>query len=99
MNEAAMMGTPSLVSEGSAALELINHGINGLICVDDALSICDSIQDFLYCKTEHEQTMIGKSAMNTLPIPWDTIIDEIKKGYEMLLKNFKECSPLQQPKL
>ena len=99
VNEAAMMGTPSLVSEGSASSELINHGINGLICADDALSICDSIQDFLYCKTEHEQTIIGESAMNTLPIPWDTIIDGVEKGYEMLLKNFKEYSSLQQPKL
>jgi glycosyltransferase involved in cell wall biosynthesis len=52
VREAAVMGTPSVVVKNTAPAEVITDGVNGLICNDDTVSLCDVIEHYLFGMSE-----------------------------------------------
>ncbi len=80
IREAAVMGTPSLVAEGSAPAECIVHGENGLISSDAPESLADAICGYLDLP-EKERKHIGENARNTVPVGWSSVFDEVERRY------------------
>ena len=80
VREAAAMGTPALLIEGSCSAEGITHGENGYLCQNSVEAITDAILAAL--PTAHE---VGERAKETIPIPWDTLMTQVVARYEALI--------------
>ena len=83
VREAAVMGTPSVMVRGSTAAEIIRDGENGFLCENDPKDLCRVISgalddpDLLACA--------GKRARETIPVPWETIMETAAARYERLV--------------
>ena len=85
VREAAAMGTPAVVVEGSGAAEQIIDRENGFICLDNDLSLHDAI---VYALDQPDiAKRVGMAARKTLCISWDSIIDSVINRYANLIKN------------
>jgi len=84
VREAAAMGTPAVVVEGSGAAEQIIDRENGFICLDNDLSLHDAI---VYALDQPDiAKRVGMAARKTLCISWDSIIDSVINRYANLIK-------------
>lgn len=81
--EAAAMGTPSVVIKDTAAADGILHMQNGLLCEDSVDSLMESMCFAL--KNKEKLRELGLRALDTLPIPWDAIADQVLHNYERLV--------------
>ncbi|HSK68553.1 MAG TPA: glycosyltransferase [Candidatus Limnocylindria bacterium] len=88
IREAAMMGTPSAVVEGSCSAESIVDGVNGYFCRDDAQSLRGVMRRVL--ENPQEAREIGRKARQTIPIPWDTVMRDVVARYEYLIRRKQE---------
>lgn len=88
VREAAVMGTPSVMVRGSTAAEIIRHGENGLLCENDpkdlARILTEALQD-----PDHTRE-IGRRAHDTIPIPWEKVMEKAAERYERLVALGKE---------
>jgi len=80
VREAAAMGTPALLIEGSCSSEGIIHGENGYLCENKVEAITEAILAAL--PTAHE---VGERARETIPIPWDKLMTQVVARYEALM--------------
>lgn len=80
VREAAAMGTPALLVEGSCSAEGVTHGVNGFLCQNSVESIADGILEALPLSRE-----AGARARQSIPIPWDSIMREVLRRYERLI--------------
>lgn len=85
VREAAAVGTPSVVLRDSAPAEVIVDGRNGFLCEEDerslAAAISRAIQDTAHLKE------VGLRAKETIPIPWNKVIDNVEERYRALAEN------------
>ena len=88
VREAAVMGTPSLLIEGSCAAEGIIHGQNGYLCKNSPEAIADAILAALGTA----QT-VGAEAKRTIPIPWDRLILQVEERYRALIQRKQRGTP------
>ncbi len=89
VREAALMGTPSVVVEGSAAGENIRNGENGLLCKDTTEDFAGKVAFFLSLPRDQREK-ISEQAKQTLPIKWDgPIMDTVIERYENLVNIYK----------
>lgn len=84
VREAAAMGTPAVVVEGSGAAEQIIDRENGFVCRDNDQSLHDSMVYVL----DHPDIAkhVGMAARKTLCTSWDSIIDSVINRYANLIK-------------
>ncbi|MBR6186728.1 MAG: glycosyltransferase [Clostridia bacterium] len=83
VREAAVMGTPSVMVRGSTAAEIIRDGENGYLCQDDAQ---DLARVMLQALQEPEKLrQIGQNACDTIPVPWETIMEKAVERYQRLV--------------
>ncbi|MEG1525713.1 MAG: serine hydrolase [Clostridia bacterium] len=80
--EAAAQGTPSLAIDGSSSAQRIQNGVNGLTCGDTAASMADAIDAFL--AAPERIAGIRQCVQNTLPMPWDCVVDRVEERYREL---------------
>ena len=85
VREAAVMGTPSVVVKNTAPAEVISDGLNGLVCSDDTVSLCDVMERYLFGMSENERANIRKNAQKSVPLPWDTVMKEVEERYRALI--------------
>ena len=83
VREAAVMSTPSVLVEGSTAAEIIRDGENGFLCRDDAQDLARVMTQALHDPEKLRQ--IGKNASDTIPVPWETIMEKAVERYERLI--------------
>ncbi len=83
------MGTPSVVVENTAPAEVVTPGVNGLVCSNNAVRLCISIEHYLYETSETERASLRKEAQTSIPLPWDTVIAEVLRRYGDLIKRGK----------
>ena len=83
IREAAVMGTPSVVSRGSAPAECIRDGENGLVCENDAESLSKAILGYLGLSPA-ERKRISENARRTVPLAWESVFDEVEALYRRL---------------
>lgn len=85
VREAAVMGTPSVVVRDTAPAEVITDGLNGLVCSDDTISLCDVMEHYLFVMSENEREAIRKNAQKSVPLPWQTVMAEVEERYKALI--------------
>ena len=82
--EAAAQRTPSVVVAGSSAAEGIVDGGNGFLCRDDPESLASVMKAAL--GDQYRLARVGQSACETLPIPWDRLVDDVLAAYAEILE-------------
>ena len=88
VREAAVMGTPSVLVRGSTAAEVIRHGENGLLCENDPKDLARVITEAL--KDPEKLKAIGQKARETIPVPWEKVLETAVERYERLIALGKE---------
>ena len=83
LREAAVMHTPGVLVRGSTAAEVIDDGVNGLVCDDTSESLAQVLQQALG-DPAHIASM-GDAASRTIPISWRSLMDEVLSRYERLV--------------
>jgi glycosyltransferase involved in cell wall biosynthesis len=84
VREAAVMGTASVVAEGSGPAESITHRVNGMICRDSSESLRDALAEFL--NSESFAKNLGAAAKATLAVSWDDMLDDVVNRYEDMIE-------------
>lgn len=84
VKEAAGMKTPAMVIAGSNAAEGIIDGENGFLITNDPEAIGNRI--LAIYQTEGALQKAGEQAERTLPISWDTIVEDVYRRYVELIK-------------
>ena len=88
VREAAVMGTPSVMVRASTAAEVIRDGENGLLCENDPKDLARVIGEAL--KDPERLKQIGQNARETIPVPWDKVLEKAVERYERLIALGKE---------
>lgn len=83
VREAAVMGTPAVMVRGSASAEIIRDGENGLLCADDSRDLCRVLSSAL--DDPQRLIQIGQNAKETIPVPWERIMEKSVARYESLI--------------
>jgi glycosyltransferase involved in cell wall biosynthesis len=81
VREAAVMGTPALLIEGSCSAEGVVHNQNGYLCENSVEAIAQAIREAL--KTAQA---VGFAAQNTIPIPWNQLMLTVEARYVALIE-------------
>ena len=88
VREAANAATASVVVKGSSSAEIIDDGINGFYCQDDAHSIYEVIKKAL--DNLDETRSIGLQAKESIPVAWDEIMKSVIDRYQYLIDKYKK---------
>lgn len=80
VREAAVMGTPALLVQGSCSAEGVTHGVNGYLCRNSTESIAQEIMNALPTAKD-----VGRKAQQTIPIPWDRLMEQVVSRYQALI--------------
>lgn len=83
VREAAVMGTPAVMVRGSTAAEIIREGENGLLCENSAADLARVMLSALRDREALER--IGQNARETIPVPWEQIMEKAVERYERLI--------------
>lgn len=94
VHEAATVGTPSLVVEGSALADVITNGINGFVTKNSPEYIASAIGHAL--SDPKKLRAIGNQAKSSIPIPWDTLMNEVVERYEAIIDRDKDKLTLKR---
>lgn len=84
VREAAAMGTPALLAEGSTAAGVLAAGINGFTCRADERSLADRLL-FLLARPAM-LSAAGSNARKTLARPWSDVADEVYDRYIHIIR-------------
>lgn len=84
VREAAAMGTPALLAEGSTAAGVLATGINGFTCRADERSLADRLL-FLLVRPAM-LSAAGSNARKTLARPWSDVADEVYDRYIHIIR-------------
>lgn len=84
VREAAAMGTPALLAEGSTAAGVLATGINGFTCRADERSLADRLL-FLLARPAM-LSAAGSNARKTLARPWSDVADEVYDRYIHIIR-------------
>ena len=83
VREAAVMGTPSVLVRGSSAAEIIQNGENGYLCENDPADLARVMRQVL--ADPEAARKIGENAKETIPVPWEKILETAVGRYERLI--------------
>lgn len=84
VREAAAMGTPSILLEGSTAAEVIRDRYNGFLVKRNPIDMAENIQ--YLCRHKALLREVAMGARNSLTRSWEDVVDEVKDRYDTLLK-------------
>ena len=88
VREAAVMGTPSVMVKGSTAAEIIRDGDNGFLCENDPKDLARVISGVL--DDPELLARASERARETIPVPWETIMENVVERYTRLVALAKE---------
>ncbi len=81
LREAAAMGTPGLLVQGSCAAEGVTDGVNGYISPDES---AERIAETILRALPTTET-VGQEAQRTIPVSWASIMERVVAEYERLI--------------
>lgn len=87
LREAAAMGTPGLLLDGSTASEVIVRDSNGFLSDNSPQSLADSIRWIHNNPTLLRDVSLRARA--TLVRSWEDVVDEVSGRYDKILKDYK----------
>lgn len=88
VREAAVMGTPAVMVRGSTAAEVIRDGENGYLCENQPGDLARVIKEAL--KDPEGLKRVGQTARETIPVPWDKVLEKAVERYTRLIALGKE---------
>ena len=88
VREAAVMGTPSVMVRGSTAAEIIRDGENGFLCENTPEDLARVIDGIL--ADPDKRNRVGQAARETIPVPWNRVLENVVERYERLVALGKE---------
>ena len=88
VREAARAGTPPILARESSAAEIVQDGVNGRLCENDAADLARVIREML--ADPQALAAMGAAAHDTIPKPWETIIDKVEARYRYLIDHHAE---------
>lgn len=78
LREAASVGLPALLVEGSNSAEVIEDGVNGYTAKDDV----DAMKEKIVAAFSNDDIKsVGENAKNTIPKTWEEIVKKAIDGY------------------
>lgn len=83
VREAAVQGTPSVVTAGSAPAEVVRHGENGLVSEDSTEGLAAAIDEALADPAVLRR--MGEAARAGIPVPWNKVMETVEARYARLL--------------
>ena len=83
VREAARAFTPPILARGSSSAEIVEDGVNGRLCENDAGDLARVIHEML--SDREALKAMGEKASETIPVPWDGIIDRVEERYRYLI--------------
>ena len=83
VREAAVMGTPSVMVQGSTAAEIIRDGENGFLCRNNPEDLARVIRGIL--EDPEMRNRVGQTARETIPVPWSRVLETAAERYERLV--------------
>lgn len=89
VREAAALGCPSLVINGSCAAEEITDGRNGYLSENDAQSFAGAI--FKAASDSCALKAVGRSAKDTLYRSWESVVDDVALKYSDIIGSYKKA--------
>jgi glycosyltransferase involved in cell wall biosynthesis len=87
VQEAAAVGTPSLVIAKSNAAEGIVDNVNGFFSDNDSISYANRIIQI--AQNEDNLKNVGDKAKNTIYRNWENIVDEVNERYHDIVQRYK----------
>ena len=85
VREAAAVGKPSITVRKSGAAEGIKNGENGFLCKDDPVDLAKVIKSALSDRSTLQK--VGRTAKETLPTPWEQVIDSALARYQYIIRH------------
>ena len=82
------MGTPSVMVRGSTAAEVIQDGVNGYLCENQPADLARVIRGAL--SDPEALKRAGKTARETIPVPWEKVLETAVERYTRLIALGKE---------
>lgn len=87
LREAAAMGTPAVLTNGSTASEVVKDGCNGFLAEKDSKSFADAI--IRIDRDRRHLYEVALKARNTLVRSWEDVVGEVSDRYDVILKNYR----------
>ncbi|MDE6670300.1 MAG: glycosyltransferase [Muribaculaceae bacterium] len=87
VREAAAMGTPSILVNGSTASEVISDGHNGFLTGNSAAELAEAIRTL--GKDKELRKRVGLEARRTLVRSWENVVEEVAARYDDILANHR----------
>ena len=84
------MRVPSLVTEGSNVAEPFIDGENGYIAKENAEAMKERIIEIF--RDDEKRQKVGKTASETIPITFETMVDLTLERYQYLVDNYSKKS-------
>ncbi len=84
VREAAMMGTPAMLVEGSTAAEVVTDGFNGFLVEESPESYASKIRS-LYADRDSVMRA-AKGASSTLTRSWREVMEEVVQRYKEIIE-------------
>lgn len=93
LREAALVGVPSLLTEGSNSAECVRDGINGFTEQPSADKMAAKIRSAFASEKLSE---VGQKAKETIPLAWETIVSRAQSKYRLASKRSYEPVDIRQ---
>lgn len=87
VREAAAMGTPAVLIDGSSSAEVVQPGANGFICANTPESLAKAIRGALADPDALQRA--GEAARQSIPVPWTQLMEQVVQRYETILSKHK----------
>lgn len=92
VQEAAAVGTPSLVIAKSNAAEGIVDNVNGFFSDNDSISYADRIMQIIQDRDALKK--VGEKARVTIYRNWENIVDEVNERYLEIIQSYKRTNKI-----
>lgn len=88
VREAAAMGTPSVLVEGSTASEVVVDKVNGFLTLSDPATFANEVE--MIAKDRKLLREVANGARNSLVRSWEDVVGEVADRYEVIIRNYKK---------
>ena len=85
LREAAVLGVPTLVTEGSNAAGAVRKNVNGFTAAGTPRAMCDEIVRIF---SEEDVAQIGKNARVTIPLAWEKLMPMVLDRYRTVIDQY-----------
>ncbi len=94
VREAASLGVPSLLTEGSNAAEAVRKNISGFTAPEDARLMSEEITKIFSPSTDYMS--VAAAAEREIPKTWSSIVDTVNEKYLDIIKEYNKTKKIRR---